>query len=43
MDPKRFTNVARGAGKGAGLGVGLLAAVGGIAYGMSQALYTGEF
>jgi len=45
MDPQNFKDLAgrlqRG-GKGAGIGVGLLAAAGGLAYGLYQSLYTVE-
>lgn len=43
MDPKNFQDLAgkiQKGGKGAGLGLGLLAAVGGLAYGASQSFYT---
>lgn len=44
MDPKRFADAARNAGgRGAGIGMALLAAAGGLAYGISQSLYTGKF
>lgn len=45
MDPKKLGDLMgrlRSGGKGAGAGIGLLAAAGGLAYGATQALYTGE-
>jgi len=45
MDPKKLNDLAgrlQKGGKGAGVGIGLLAAAGGIAYGISQSFYTVE-
>ncbi|XP_046564729.1 prohibitin-2-like isoform X2 [Haliotis rubra] len=45
MDPKKLGDLMgrlRSGGKGAGTGIGLLAAAGGIAYGIAQSLYTVE-
>ncbi|XP_046347411.1 prohibitin-2-like [Haliotis rufescens] len=45
MDPKKLGDLMgrlRSGGKGAGAGIGLLAAAGGLAYGVTQALYTVE-
>ncbi|XP_067659664.1 prohibitin-2-like isoform X1 [Haliotis asinina] len=45
MDPKKLGDLMgrlRSGGKGAGAGIGLLAAAGGLAYGVAQSLYTVE-
>ena len=45
MDPKKLGDLAsrlRGGSKGLGAGVGLLAMAGGLAYGITQSLYTGK-
>jgi prohibitin 2 len=44
MDPNKVQDLLgrlQKGGKGAGIGLGVLAAVGGLAYGLSQSFYTG--
>lgn len=46
MDPNKvqdFLGRLQRGSKGAGIGAGVLAAVGGIAYGLYQSMYTGVF
>ena len=46
MDPKNLKDMAgrlQKGGKGAGIGLSFLAAAGGVAYGLYQSMYTGEF
>lgn len=45
MDPKKFGDIAgrlKTGGKGFGTGLGFLAAAGGLAYAVSQSVYTGN-